>query len=92
MTYILYNTHAGNQHVEQELESLAVQAEQNARENPAAKEQILGQVTELAVQKASGLLCQLWEEIRQQVLADGGLYGMRKEFLEAYTQRVQMPL
>lgn len=52
----------------------------------------LSKTTENAVQATMVLMHRLVDEISREIAQCGGLYGARKEFLEAYASRVKMPL
>ncbi len=52
----------------------------------------LNTLMDQAVEQAAGLARNLWEQIRAEVIAEGGLYGPRKEFLESYCKRTDLPL
>ena len=75
----------------------AALAEQQARrlaaEGSLAQAQtVLAQCTAAAVDEMMALTGELADRISRSIKACGGLYGIRKEFLEAYSARVQMPL
>ena len=53
---------------------------------------LLAQLTEDAAQALFSLAGTLAEDICSRIAALDGLYGVRKEFLEDYCQRVKMPL
>ena len=54
--------------------------------------EMLAEFTEQSVEKTMTLVKSLSSDISKQVSMAGGLYGPRKEFLEAYTKRTKMPL
>ena len=52
----------------------------------------LAKTTDNAVHATMTLMQRLVDEISREITQCGGLYGARKEFLEAYAARVKMPL
>lgn len=76
--------------LEARLEAEALAAEDAARSSGNVSG--LHALMEKAAREAYDLAVSLWEEIRQTVTAEGGLYGPRKEFLESYCQRTDLPL
>jgi len=83
--------------LEVKLEQAAQKAENTARElmqsgeTEIAKMQ-LQQVMEQGVSQAMELISALRKEVAEQICADGGLYGPRKEFLEDYCERTKLQL
>ena len=83
--------------LEQRFEALAAAAERDAcalmeqghRDDAMA---LLGQLTANCVEELHQTARRLADEICETVMADGGAYGARKEFLKAYSERVSMPL
>lgn len=71
--------------VRQQLAQLERELEQLPRTDPTAQ---MAQAADRLMETAN----RLFEEIRTQLQADGGLYGVRKEFLQAYCSRVGMTL
>ena len=75
----------------------ASHSEQQARQliaegNLQQAQQVLAQCTAAAVEETMRLTGELADGISRSIQQSGGLYGIRKEFLEAYSTRVQMPL
>lgn len=83
--------------LECELLQQAAQAEEKARGLIKAGERqqamvLLSQTTEYAVKQLMEVSMLLAEQISAKIAEAGGLYGIRKEFTQAYAERVQMPL
>jgi len=53
---------------------------------------VLNALMDQAVEQAAGLARKLWGQIAAAVRDEGGLYGPRKEFLESYCNRTDLPL
>ena len=53
---------------------------------------LLRQLTEQCANEMFNTVTRLANETCNAVKADGGAYGMKKEFLEQYSARVSMPL
>ena len=79
--------------LEAELSCRAEETERKAAElNAAERCALLAQMTEDGAQALFALAGMLAEDICGKIADLGGLYGVRKEFLEDYCQRVKMPL
>lgn len=88
----------------QALSALEVQLQQMAAETQAKAtalirsgdraggHALLTQLTQLAADRLMDLVCALADNICKTVADAGGLYGPRKEFLEAYCKRTNLPL
>lgn len=76
--------------LEQKLEQQAQAAEEKARD--AQDLEPLFALSQEAVEQLRALAQNLTEEICAAVNAEGGAYGPRREFLQEYCQRTQMPL
>ena len=91
------STRAALQQLENQLEEKRVITEAQAHRLVSEKKQdaafdLLKTLTEDASTALMKLVCTLCDQILTQVHGDGGLYGPRKEFLEAYSKRVLLPL
>ncbi len=83
--------------LEARLSAEAAEAEKRAKELLLKGDRksafgILDAVTEKGAEEMCVLCRELAEKICGTVAADGGLYGPRKDFLEAYAGRTRMPL
>ena len=83
--------------LEEQLMREAEQTEQQAKELLGAGRKddaydALSQLTVSAVQRLMDLSHALAEEISRMIASDGGLYGIKKDFLQDYSARVQLPL
>jgi len=83
--------------LEKKLLSDAAAAEAQARQltkdgSQAQANALLAETTSCAVRQMMELTGALADQISRSIQESGGLYGLRKEFLEAYSARVQMPL
>ena len=83
--------------LEKELGEYAAEAENEARRLIKAGDKaqafaLLSKTTEHAAEQLMTLAGALAENISRQIEQSGGLYGARKEVLEAYAARVKMPL
>lgn len=63
-----------------------------ANGDASGAQQILNQFTEECVGETINLMRELTAEIMDEIKASGGLFGPKKEFLEAYANRTAMPL
>lgn len=80
-----------------EIDRNARKAETEAAElvrkgNLTGAQKLLDRVTAEAAEELLHTAASLCEGISEEIAEDGGLYGPRKEFLEAYAARTQMPL
>ncbi|MEA4847410.1 MAG: C69 family dipeptidase [Clostridiaceae bacterium] len=85
------------QTLEEQIEKNAQQAENQARSlltehKVVEANAVLNSVTEHAAKEMLELASRLSNEICSIVHEEGGAYGLRKEFLIAYSNRVKMPL
>jgi len=82
--------------LEQQIEHKAQLAEENARtqirEGNAQAKDALFALTQEAVERLFPLVNRLAQEICDTVNAEGGAYGPRREFLQEYCARTEMPL
>ena len=78
------------QKLEQELETKAQAAEETAKQTQ--NREPLFALTQEAVDQLMALAQNLTEEICTVVNAEGGAYGPRREFLQEYCARTQIPL
>ena len=63
-----------------------------AEDDPSGAQLMLNQFTEECAGKVMTLMKDLSSEIMVEIKASGGLFGPKKEFLEAYAKRTAMPL
>lgn len=80
-------------HVRSQLRKLEAQlSEEAAAAEAIGDRNALNELMDSAADRAYRLAKQLHSQIRETVIDEGGLYGPRKEFLESYCKRTDLPL